>query len=1041
MNIEVARKRIKDVLNVDSINSSQSDFLSTHVPFRKISVTNDLVGTPVSAYISEEEIYAKYFSNSDIYNKHQLIVVEGSSGSGKSHFIRWICARLAAQEEQKDVVLMIRRNDNTLKGTIKQFLDIDEVKNLKNKDIYERLVRANQNVSENKFKYEIYHKFIVEIEDNMIESGLSSPDRKNLRELLSSSEFEERMLMAGGPIDRIYSKIVNNSSEGNEDTLALFEVEDFTMDFDFNEKLRNNASKRAIKMANKLLPEADGEFVDEDCNPEIITKYMNSMVETVVQSCAGIEPGDFQQIFKEIRQELYSQGKNLVLLIEDITSCTGINQDLLNALIVEHTGSNEVDHMCRLVSVIGTTSEYFKEFRDNYIDRISTKIIIEDGAIGNNTDDLIQFVAKYLNVMSIEYEKIENWYRDGALESDYPVHKDTEVSNWETYDYNGRKLSLYPFNESAIINLYNSMDQHKTPRYILRKIIEPAVNNIMDDKEHFPKFLKGRLSGLNFDVEARIKSTLSNLQVAQEDREDYRDRVLGVIRYWGDGTLNVVGDKNNNIGGIGINIFKEFLLVSFAEKILGLSIDKISDEDFQNVVPRSLEVVKPVMEDVKEEKVNKPFEDFARIINDWHYEGNTFTKAYKVREEICKFIFSSIEWQREGVPLISVQMVENSICDLVSIERQDRGNKSLIDLKDSDETYQLLLCFGKWLYIGKGSWNFPEAASSLRFVTSWLERNKSIFVEVVKGIRNHDKYTDYIKCAIVAEVYRCIMNGDGGISKLSDISPELLLRNQDERVRRYSEGHTASWNEFVDNIIYSDGQVELNNNLIQSYFNIIQGKVKNARRKIINYSDFESVFKDIKKNGFKVLDEELEEDKIKGRNTSKEYMKKILKRINQVAESEISEAKDRYKTVLNYFGFDEDIEVELDDIKELLNEIIDFYKAAESNGLNIEIRTKKVVEIKEQSSAICSALSKLNMDFSNVSTIEKLIHFSKDPMKVVKVFIELLENVSYDMEKVNNDMKKEKEILTRSGNWSDDVDPRFNQYEYDFNEMIKSMEV
>ena len=47
MNKEVMLTRLKDVLNVDSINSSQADFLSTHVPFREITVTNDLSGTPI----------------------------------------------------------------------------------------------------------------------------------------------------------------------------------------------------------------------------------------------------------------------------------------------------------------------------------------------------------------------------------------------------------------------------------------------------------------------------------------------------------------------------------------------------------------------------------------------------------------------------------------------------------------------------------------------------------------------------------------------------------------------------------------------------------------------------------------------------------------------------------------------------------------------------------------------------------------------------------------------------------------------------------
>ena len=53
MNKQNVLNRLSDVLNVDSINSSQADFLSTHVPFRKITVTNDLSGTPISEHIQK----------------------------------------------------------------------------------------------------------------------------------------------------------------------------------------------------------------------------------------------------------------------------------------------------------------------------------------------------------------------------------------------------------------------------------------------------------------------------------------------------------------------------------------------------------------------------------------------------------------------------------------------------------------------------------------------------------------------------------------------------------------------------------------------------------------------------------------------------------------------------------------------------------------------------------------------------------------------------------------------------------------------------
>lgn len=1059
MNKQIVLKRLKDVLNVDSINSTQADFLSTHVPFRKITVTNDLSGTPVSDYISEEEIFNRYFNNSDMYNEHQLIVVDGSSGSGKSHFIRWIEAKLSALNLQNDVVLMIRRNDNTLKGTIKQFLNIEEVKNIKNKDIYERLVRANQNVSEQKFKYEIYHKFLVEISDDR-NSPLSSSNQKNFRELLSSSEFEERMLMAGGPIERIYSKIVDCNIQIEEDVLALFEIEDFTLDYDFNIKLKNNASKKAIKMANKLLPEMDGSFPDDECNPKILVEYMNSKVEPVIKACAGLEPGDFQQIFKEIRQELYLQKKNLILLIEDITSCTGINRDLLDALIVQHTGENAKDNMCRLVSVIGTTTEYFKEFRSNYLDRITTVATIEDGSIGNNHDDLIQFVAKYLNVMSVSEEDIQKWHTDGALDSEYPVHTETEVNNWEYYTYLGKKISLYPFTKRAIVNLYNAIDVHKTPRYIIRKIIEPVVDSIIQDKKTFPKFLLSKKPNLSFEVIDRVKSTIINMPDSDIEKSVMTERVLAILSYWGDCTLDI--SKKGYLGAINVNVFSEFGLSLFAEKILGYKINGKSyaiepQNDTGNgnnnremksefMPPDPLPVTKSEQKTV----VNKVFEDFVRILSEWHYDKKSFTKVYQVRDEISKFIFANIPWQQEGVPLVSVQMVEKSSFDLVEIERQDKKvDKGLVLLEDNDETYQLLLAIGKSWYLGKkregnieySSWDFDGSSSSIRVATSWIEKNKKIFVDIVKAYGEKEKYPDYLKCSMIAEVYRGLLNGDQQVSKISNIKVDTFIKDNTLRKKNDLIGHSGEWCDLVNNIIYANDAAKNNIDLIQRYFNLIQGNQKNAKKKIINYNLLEVIFNDLRNNLFHIDFENIEIDKIKARNESKYYLKKILSRVDKVIFAECLEGKAIYEEALTFFGFPKGSEIETDEIKDLMNEVIDFYKDTEIFGVNVSSKKNEAMILKSKSADISKAFAILGADTSAMTTLDKIILYSKNPMRLTKDFISFLKKVDEDSKNVYSEMLATKEVLTRSGNWSDDEDPRFEENKSAFDDLMNLLEV
>lgn len=1049
MNEQIAFNRFTDVLNVDSINSTSADFLSTHVPFSKIMITNNLIGSSLVERISEYEVYSKYFKNSEMQDRHQLIVVDGSSGSGKSHFIRWVEAKLAAEDDEDNVVLMIRRSDNTLKGTIKQFLDIDEVKNIQNKDVYERLVKANQNVSEQKFKIEILNKFIVEISDELSRDNdsislLKRGNKKKLKALLSSFDFEERMLMPGGPIDRIYSKIVYSNNESKEDVLALFEANDFILDIDFNTKLKKNASPPAINMADKLLPQADGSFKDENCTPYVLVQYMNSKVETVIKACAGLESGDFQQIFKEIRQELFRKGKNLILLIEDITSCTGINRDLLDALIINHTGEYAKDNMCRLLSVIGTTTEYFREFRDNYLNRITTMITIEDGAIGHNTDDLIQFVAKYLNVISLPSDVIDKWYNDGAFETEYPIHEEKTRKNWDYYSYHGKKISLYPFTMRAIINLYNGLDVHKTPRHIIRMIIEPAVDGVIKDKNSFPKFLFSRKPKLSEGTDDRIRSTIANMSLTQEERKILTERVFAMMSYWGDGTLDT--NKRGFIGSVRHDIFLEFNLSNFAEKIVGKSLstdDAVIQEE--NLISHQTEesISTPISDVVYDEPVvNRNFENFKKILSDWHYEKKNFTKVFEVRDELNKFISATIAWQREGVPLISVQMVENSSYEWVEIERQDKKQgKGLVVIEDNDETYQLLLAIGKSVYLGKKSWDFDGAASSLRIVTKWLQKKKGIFVNIAKGFEETRRYPDYVQCSIIAEIYRSLLNGDMQASRAIDIKPEILLRTEVSRNKSDMNGHSAEWRDIINNIIYIDGASERNIETVHKYFNLIQGNVKNSKKIIINYNLLEVVFKDIRSEKFYIDIDKVEKDiKITGRNNAIEYLRKILSRIERVAETECNEGRKLYERALKYFGYADGTEIETADIKDLLNEIIEFYNDTENYGVNITLRTSEAKELRDRGAELAKAFMIVSDDYTQVNVLHKLFVFSKNPIKVIKQFIDFVRNVDGDREYVVSQMKSEKDKLTRSGNWSDDVDPRFEKAKSEFYNLLELME-
>ena len=1057
MNTAIAKKRISQVLRIDSIDSTDSDFLATHVPFRKIVVATKSGNQFDETYKSEEDIYRDIFNNELTRNDHQFVIVEGSSGAGKSHFIRWLYAMLSAKEEKDDVVLLIRRSDNTLKGTIRQLLEIKEVKEISNKEAYERLVKANQAITESKFKSTIYHQFIVEIENDTSEV-LGNIKRKKLIALLNNSTFQERLMAAGGPIDRIYSKITSSSSV-DLDLIAQFSQADLTLDIDFINQL-DDADRKAQDFANSLMEGDDDEFIEK------ITTYMNSFVETVIQTSAGIEPGDFQQIFKEIRQEIKRKGKNLILLVEDITSFTGVNQALLNALVTGHTGSNAVDNLCKLISVVGTTTQYYNQFRDNYRDRITKQITINDGVIGENKSDLVQFVAKYLNAISLDSETLDTWVKNGAYSEDMPVHEDKDHDHWDKFKLaSGKQISLFPFTQNAVINLYEAMSEHKTPRYILRDIVEPAVNEVLHDISSFPKFCLGWHSSLPESIENRIGNIVQSTQIAPELKADYRKRLVAFMSFWTNKTLDVT--SNGCIAGIKTKIFFELDFGEFVSKLTSTATVKkvpeptsvsVKASPAQTPVNEVVEIVvepeipvQPVKPIVKEQpkidpKNQKDYDSFRANVIAWHRDGGNLIRFVPIRDQISNFVYDAINWQQEGIPLDSRNRFKDSIGGrLVGFERQDQAlDRCIVVFEDIDETYQLLLCFGKWLYLGNKSWNFPDSASAVYFATSWLQRNKVKFVNAIKNVDKGAAVPAYIKAAMIEKVYKLILNGRIGETRLNHLGDETFLSIDTPKngTFEFSQGHSQAWYE-LHQFMYNEPKAPDSYTASVRYFNLIQGVTINTDNYVLNYPLYQAALKEIRKSGYVLDDEDINdtEKAVKDKREIFELAQKVLAKVHRVVEEETALARKNAVDILSYFeNIDIEDELEASDIRDLINDIQGFYQRCFAVGINISIiDDAKLKKLKDSASDIANAMLVLQKDYSDEDDISVLYAFSSNPIGVVLPFLEMLKKANKDIETAYDQMNNEKETLTRKGNWNDNVDPRFEQQQEAFDSLYAEL--
>lgn len=993
MNSEIAKSRIGEVIRIDTVTSTQADFLATHVPVQNIHIRKKW-DSKTDKVMSEEKVFNKYVLNTE--NEHQFIIVIGSSGAGKSHLIRWFAARLEQSAPENEVVLFVRRSDNSLKGTIKQLLELPEVANIPNKAVYDRLVRATSTIDNKKLKDMIYQNFIVEIKNDENDEIISNNEKKRLVELLQYEQFQLNLMKEEGAIDRIYQKVAENETGDSRDVMALFETSDFEVDVNFcDDMYTNGAAKNAMKMANAIL--ADDEM------PERLADYMNTLVNKVIQTCAGLEPGDFEQVFVEIRKEIKRQGKNLTLLIEDITAFTGVNVALLNVLTTEHTGMYESQELCRISSIVGTTEKYFNvNFMDNHKDRVTQFFVIPNDVFGEDQNSLYEFVGRYLNAMSLRGDVLDDWAKNGASMKEYPIHKGEEKSLWDTIEIaKGKELSLFPFTKKAITNLYMCILQpdYRTPRYLLRDVIERAMRNYLFKKESFPEFTIERINDIPFE------SLYVSTYIHQQVEESQADRVERFIRVWGNASdLEYEENGIKYLGGMPIEFFDDLGIPTFTgrkgDKPVKVSVEPIKQLSDSPDITQPPEPIVP--------KVDPAMADFLlgqRTLQIWIDGGELNVGATtkdvvnitKARDEINKrFLISAINWQIEGVSLDNLNRVK-ATKDFIGFERQKRAAKNALTILPADrETQGVLEAFLAYVTLGNGSWNFDNSAMMVYRVQTWVGKWKKTIIQTVNVFDNQS--VDYQDCAIVTEMIREIMQGVFTGTKVEGIpTTNLMAKNLKKTVQN---SHCTEWNSLVNMLLNNDEKVK---DVITQYYNIIQGNLKSSQV-FIRATEFNSDVRKVQKAKLLIPDEQiLLNDPIPQRREIREIYEKIYTRIPKVAEAEKEKANRLLEQIGMYLDY-EDIDDE--DIEDLIDKIKLFYETASSSLVNIHGNIQVLDGIKKDAKTISVAFSEVEKGIASTDDLDTLLMFSKDPLSKIERILSTLQAVQKDIEYVARDVEK-----------------------------------
>lgn len=993
MDSKVAKRRIGDIVRVDTITSSHADFMATHVELKNIQIARTYE-EKAERILTEEEAFNRYVLNPD--NKHQLILVVGLNGTGKSHLIRWFSTRIQREHQENEVVLFIRRSDNSLRGTIKQLLALDEVAQIPNKEIYERLVRAVTVIDNKKLKDMIYQNFIVEIMNDENDEILTHHKKKRLVSLLRNDSFQARLLEDDKAIDRICQKVAQSKAGDSRDVVALFQTADFYIDAEFCEGLiRDEADRNARIMAQNLV--GNEEYAEQ------LAKYMNTLVNHVIQTCAGLEPGDFEQVFLDIRRELKRQGKSLTLLIEDITAFTGVNVALLNVLSLENTGM--YGDICRLSSIVGTTTAYFEDvFPANYRERVSCYMRISDEAFGSDKDSLCEFVGKYLNAMSLPTPVLEDWLAKGGQQNDYPVHADVEGKGWEHLVLkNGKQVNLFPFTRTSVIKLFSLLpERQQTPRYLLRDIVERGVRNYLAGPELFPSFTIERSENYPWNPVEHRGRLLQFAEASEFDRMDI------FIRIWGNGNLfsDMDSDGQKYLGGIPEYAFDDFKMtrISGIERANPLSESIKPEPQFSDLEQKSIEPQQP-------KPVTNPaqiaFQLGIQTIYKW-IQGGTLNfdstkKDAKMmqqsRDEMNRYIYNAVNWQIEGISIDSISKYTSK--EFVGFERQNKKtDKSLILLPPSVETQSVLEAFLAFVTFGEGkTWDFEGGPWRQFQVQLWFEKIKP---QIIEKIRTFNGYTvDYQECAMSAEMFREILAGQYKGNTVEGMSEKLLWETSVELLPNDSS-HCKEWKSLMDSINDTAKKVK---DTILDYYNIVQGT--GGRNKYINRTLLSSDFRKIQKRRLHIEDSVLsEKDPFRLRQDIRNIFRDIQGKLQKVSNAEVAFAKAKMERMAELIDYQD---WSGSDVLELMEEIRTFYDGANAAKVNIKYEVGMIKAIEKDAAPIANALKNVGNAILLKDPLDILMAFSQDPLVRVDKLLLLLEKVDKDIKFVQKDVEKRKE--------------------------------
>ena len=531
-------------MKIDAESASEAVFLSVHQPvvFERKAIGSQTNSLPPC----DENEFLRAFLEPTLSDGRLIVPLVGTTGSGKSHIVRWISASLNRLPDAKRRVIIRIPKGTSLKGAIGLLLEkLDEPEyepfRLKLQSAQEQL-EPEQSAG---FLCEMLAQTLIEKAESSRSLLLTDPANKLAREsadygksamlptLLRNNELRERHFVREpgnnlGPIRRLVEQLtVSRDSSEEDDRKHLFVPEDLNF-----ESVKTDDLGLEQKTAIAQLSRAERRVA--------AARVLNQVLDEAKQKILGIDP-TVTDLFDAVRTKLLEQDKELILLVEDFVVLSGIQKQLLQVIIKEAFRDGK-QVLCSMRTVLAYTTGYLDTA--TVLTRAGLEYVIPDTP-GTEVEILARIeklVGAYLNAARNGQKQLEEAYNAAAAKQkassrgwvpvfEAPLDGAAEITLKE-FDISEDGYELFPFNKAAIRELSLEGSIHPDGRFIYnpRYVIQNVLNKVLLNRRSFEEgtFPTESFRNAGRHLPAKIVEEVRSLVPP----EDY-DRWVRFFSYWG----------------------------------------------------------------------------------------------------------------------------------------------------------------------------------------------------------------------------------------------------------------------------------------------------------------------------------------------------------------------------------------------------------------------------------------------------------------------------------------------------------------------------